>query len=43
MKKKKKHQILSLSDYFDGIETPKPIPTPMPTPIPTPLPEDQDI
>jgi len=35
MKKKKKHRILSLSDYFNG--------TDIPTPTPTPLPEDQDI
>ena len=41
--KTKKHTTKSLSDYFDGLETPKPIPTPMPTPLPTPLPEDQDI
>jgi len=37
MKKKKKHRILSLSDYFDGIETPKPVDGPQPTPPPTPL------
>jgi len=33
---------MSLSDYFNGLETPQPIPTPMPTPPPTPLPENFD-
>jgi len=42
MKKKKKHRTMSLSDYFNGLETPQPIPTPMPTPPPTPLPENFD-
>lgn len=40
--KTKKHKTKSLSDYFNGTETPPPIPTPMPTPVPTPLPENFD-
>ena len=40
--KTKKHKTKSLSDYFNGLETPQPIPTPMPTPPPTPLPENFD-
>lgn len=36
--KTKKHKTKSLSDYFDGMETPEPIKTPQPTPMPTPLP-----
>jgi len=39
--KSKKHKTKSLSDYFDGLETPKPITTPQ-TPLPTPLPIDED-
>ena len=39
--KSKKHKTKSLSDYFDRLETPKPIPTPQ-TPLPTPLPIDED-
>jgi len=36
MKKKKKHRTMSLSDYFNGLETQPP------TPTPTPLPENSD-
>ena len=38
----KKHKTKSLSDYFDGVETPKPVQTPGPTPPPTP-PPNSDI
>jgi len=40
--KPKKHKTKSVSDYFDGVETPEPpktpepIKTPQPTPMPTP-------
>ena len=37
-RKTKKHKTKSLSDYFDGHETPQPIQTPQPPPPPTPLP-----
>ena len=40
--KQKKHKTKSLSDYFDGTETPQPIRTPEPTPLPTPLPTEED-
>lgn len=40
--KTKKHKIKSLSDYFNGQETPQPIQTPQPPPIPTPLPDNED-
>jgi hypothetical protein len=42
MKKQKKHKTRSLSDYFDGHQTPQPIQTPQPPPMPTPLPLDKD-
>ena len=40
--KQKLHKTKSLSDYFDGIETPEPIRTPESTPLPTPIPTDTD-
>ena len=40
--KNKKHKTRSLSDYFDGHQTPQPIQTPQPTPLPTPLPDKED-